>query len=571
MKKSLHIFIVIFFLSFNGIIIAAAQTFNIGDFSKPMQLPFNLAGTFGEPRPDHFHSGIDIKTNGVEGAPVIAIAAGFISRIRVSPYGYGKAIYVTHRNGYTSVYGHLSKFYGKIEQYIHTKHYAVQKSELDITLDSTTFVLQQNDTIAFSGNTGGSTAPHLHFEIRNTQTEHALNPLDFYPKNFYVDTIAPQINSVKLYFFDTSSFYNSVAMEYPLVKQNGIYTTTTQIQKLNYPMFAISLEGFDKQDDSENKNGIQKMNIFEKDSLVFQYNIKDIDFNKTRMCNAFVDYDEMKKGNGYFYNGYQLKNNSLPFYLAGYNGFFDVHSSNFSELKIQCFDYNNNKSEIQLNFKNSDNSLSKSSVVPNAKAISKFVKTDNTDSLLLKNIKIKFSPNTFYDNASLAISTTKKEDDILSDKYTLGNLNGLIPLQKPVIITLVTSIKKLKNKIVFVCKDFKGKETALKTTFNKSIFYTSTTALGTYYLKYDTVKPIVEKIEILPETISVHVVDNLSGVDIYNGYIDNNWVNFYYDAKNDNLIYNIDERCTKGEHLLKLIVTDKVGNENILLHKFILP
>lgn len=127
-----------------------SQEYRNSGFVKPMNLPFNLAGSFGEPRPDHFHSGIDIKTNGVEGEPVFAIGDGYISRIRVSPYGYGKAIYITHTNGFTSVYGHLSKFYGAIEKYIHEQHYLQRKSELDLTLDASVFPLKQNDTIAFS-------------------------------------------------------------------------------------------------------------------------------------------------------------------------------------------------------------------------------------------------------------------------------------------------------------------------------------------------------------------------------------------------------------------------------------
>lgn len=128
-----------------------------------MNLPFNLAGSFGEPRKDHFHAGMDIKTNGVEGEPVFAVYDGYISRIRVSPYGYGRAIYITHSNGFTSVYGHLSRFNDAIEKYIHKQHYLQKKSELDLYFDSTKLPVKQNDMIAFSGNTGGSSAPHLHF------------------------------------------------------------------------------------------------------------------------------------------------------------------------------------------------------------------------------------------------------------------------------------------------------------------------------------------------------------------------------------------------------------------------
>jgi hypothetical protein len=248
-----------------------SQEYRNAGFIKPMQLPFNLAGSFGEPRKDHFHSGIDIKTNGVEGEPVFAIGDGYISRIRVSPYGYGRAIYITHTNGFTSVYGHLSKFYSAIENYIHAKHYSLKKSELDLTLDPTVFPLKQNDTIAFSGNTGGSSAPHLHFEIRNTKTEHALNPLDFYPRDFYVDTIPPQINKVKVYrFYDRISIHCSSVYNLRK-KENYLNTDTIHYQIIHKSSF--SLEGFDKQDNSENKNGIKKIEVCQNNNLVFKYDL----------------------------------------------------------------------------------------------------------------------------------------------------------------------------------------------------------------------------------------------------------------------------------------------------------
>lgn len=134
-----------------------------------MNLSFSLAGSFGEPRPDHFHSGIDIKTNGVEGEPVFSIYDGYISRIKVSSVGYGKALYITHPNGYTSLYAHLGRFSDAIEKYVHGQHYARKQSEFDLYPDAEMFKVRQNDTIAFSGNTGGSTAPHLHFEIRDSK------------------------------------------------------------------------------------------------------------------------------------------------------------------------------------------------------------------------------------------------------------------------------------------------------------------------------------------------------------------------------------------------------------------
>ena len=526
-----------------------------------MNLPFNLAGSFGEPRKDHFHSGNDIKTNGVEGEPVFTIGDGYISRIRVSPYGYGRAIYITHTNGYTSVYGHLSRFYGEIEKYIHEQHYAQQKSELDIYLDANKFSLKQNDTIAFSGNTGGSSAPHLHFEIRDSKTEHALKPLDFYPKTFYVDTIPPQINKVKINFSE-NNFLNSLSEQYEIIKKNNIYTTAEPITIYNNSEFNFSLEGFDKQDTSENKNGIKKIEVFQKDSLVFQYDLTEIDFEKTRMCNAFVDYNEMVNDNGYFYNCYQLKGNLLDYYSNG-NGFFKLKNG-INYFEINCFDYNENISKIILSVKSTNaDSVTLDAIYRSANQNSKKIMIYKLDSIVNKEFKIKFTSNTFYDNSYIDILKIK-------DSFKVFNDHQNIPLQKSAKIEFKSSIKKDRNKIIIVRNNNK-KETALKTTFDKTKFYADTKELGTFYLKYDTTIPTINISNLssqISHSIQAKILDNLSGVNTYNGYIDDKWVNFYYDAKNDLIQYNLDEYCTKGEHTLKIIVTDNVGNKNTITQKF---
>ncbi|HUM51240.1 MAG TPA: M23 family metallopeptidase, partial [Chitinophagales bacterium] len=539
------------------------QEYRNSGFSKPMNLPFNLAGSFGEPRKDHFHSGIDIKTNGVEGEPVFAIGDGYISRIKVSPYGYGKVIYITHTNGFTSVYAHLSTFYGAIEKYIHSQHYVQQKSELDLTLDATIFPVKQKDTIAFSGNTGGSTAPHLHFEIRNTKTEHALNPLDFYPKEFYVDTIPPQINKVKINSI-YSDIYSSFSQYYFLKKVNNNLNAIDSIIIENDTLVSFSFEGFDKQDNSENKNGIKKMIIFQENRLGFKYDLTEIDFDKTRMCNAFVDYHEMMNDSGYFYNGYQLPGNKLNYYSVG-NGTFPLKNGR-NEFYITCYDYNENEIKINLTvFKRDADVMVDTAAAYNPDEIYGDISINKNDSIPLKNFKINLSANTFYDNNFLSIEKSTKGR---IEQYLVSNFALTIPLQKPAKIEFKSSIKKNRNKIVVVRQNHKGNETALKTTFDKNKFYAETKELGSFYLKYDTTKPTVEILNLKSEIINIKITDNLSSINTYNGYVDNKWVNFYYDAKNDVIQYNFDEYCSKGEHLLKIIVTDIVGNKTMIQQKF---
>lgn len=544
-----------------------SQEYRNSGFSKPMNLPFNLAGSFGEPRPDHFHSGIDIKTNGVEGEPVFAVYDGYISRIRVSPYGYGRAIYITHQNGFTTVYGHLSKFYGAIENYIHAKHYALKKSELDLTLDASVFPLKQNDTIAFSGNTGGSDAPHLHFEVRNTQTEHALNPLDFYPRSFYIDTIPPQLNRIKFYDITNSLYSCYKQHSYNLIKsENDSFFTTTYPIDISTELFGISIEGFDKQDTSTSKNGIYRIKTICNGTTLFQYTLNNIDLDKTRMCNLFVDYyEEINRGNGYYYSTLKLPRNKLSIYDSVLNyGLINLKEAIKYGIAIELFDYNLNITTIHLKFIHTDSFMVRSFMFDSVYFRKNKIST--------KDFKMVFPIDAFYDNTNVIhFIKNENKNSFLSLLHEVNKELG-IPLHKPAKIEFKSSIKKNRNKIVIVRQNHKGKETALKTTFDKTKFYAETKELGTFYLKCDTAKPIVEisnpKSQIPNSSIQVKITDNLSGIDIYNGYIDNRWVNFYYDAKNDVIEYKFDEFCSKGEHLLKIIVTDKVGNKTIAEQKF---
>lgn len=536
------------------------------NFSKPMNLSFSLAGSFGEPRPDHFHSGIDIKTNGVEGEPVFSIYDGYISRIKVSSVGYGKALYITHPNGYTSLYAHLGRFSDAIEKYVHGQHYARKQSEFDLYPDAEMFKVRQNDTIAFSGNTGGSTAPHLHFEIRDSKTEHALNPLDFYPKDFYTDTIPPQLNKVKIYKFK-SRFYEAQTEVLQLKRSGSFLTTDTQIIVDNYDFFCLSLEGFDKQDTSENKNGIYRMEVLRNNAVIFRYTMDDVDFDKTRMCNAFVDYHEMMNDSGYFYNAYLLKNNTLRIYQSD-NGLIELKNNDTAEIVIYCYDYKENKTGIRLTVIRND-----SGNLTEHKDVAGSMLTDKKDSVRLNGFKMIFPEKCFYDDVSLSVRRTAQPENWLSAVYSVSHPGTYIPLQKSARIEFNATVKKQRGKITLVRRDMDGKETALPTKYTNTRFYAESKKLGAFFLSYDTTNPEVKILysgtEISNNTIiQVKISDDLSGIGTYNGYIDNTWVNFYYDSKNDILQYQPDEYCQKGEHILKIIVTDKVGNMNTITQKF---
>ena len=164
-------------------------------YQHPVDIDLNLAGTFGEIRGSHFHGGADIKTNKQINLNVYAIDDGYVSRIKVNPYGYGKAIYITHQNNITSVYAHLNKYNKEIQKYIIKKQYEKESFDVELFFDSTTFKVKKGDIIGFSGNTGSSSGPHLHFEMRYTNTQEPMNLHDY---NFKIqDNIPPEIKEIK--------------------------------------------------------------------------------------------------------------------------------------------------------------------------------------------------------------------------------------------------------------------------------------------------------------------------------------------------------------------------------------
>ena len=532
-------------------------------FSQPIHLPFDLAGCFGEPRTAHFHSGIDIKTDGTEGKPVFSIYDGYISRIKVSPYGYGKCIYIKHPNGLTSVYAHLSAFNRKIEKYIHEQHYKNNQSELDVFFDSTIMPIRQDDTIAFSGNTGGSGGPHLHFEIRDSKSEHSINPLLF---NYsYIDTIPPSISSIKIYeIYD--NYYNAASESIQLIKKDNTLTVSQPVEvSSNAKAIGIGVQGYDQQFNNENKNGIYRI-IVKKGSInIFQYTLNEIDFDKTRMVSAFMDYKEQQQNKKDEYQCFRLPNNTLSIYDTIVNNGFLETPDTIEYITIECYDFKLNKTTILIPI-SAASKKTKSTV----KSSLNFRKKNT---LRDKGFSITFYENTFYDDVSLNF---KMDSSYTPPVYTMEE-NQYIPLNKACTVELESKIlgTELKKNAVIVVKNHEDKETALTTNVKDKWAYANTKDIGTFYLSFDTIKPFIQLLNYTAEgskftsnTIRVKISDNLSGISEYNGFIDGHWVNFYYDAKNDMLEYKFDEYCPSGEHKLILLVTDKKQNQATLEQYF---
>mgnify|MGYP000474372297 CR=1 FL=1 len=282
------------------------------DYSAPLNFRMLLSGTFGELRGNHFHAGIDIKTEGVEGQKVYSIADGYISRIKVSTWGYGKVLYITHpETGHTSVYAHLQSFSAKIDSIVKKKHYQKESFEINFYPNANTIQIKKGEVIALSGNSGGSGGAHLHFEIRDTKTEHPINPLQF---GFNIaDNIPPTLSKLKIYAFDTTLIDGYNKSKIINIKKTNNKYAIDENPKIS-GSFGLGISTYDKSNDSYNKNGVYSIKLCVDTNICYKFTVDELDFSTSRFINAHIDYAEKKESKNKYHRCYKLPNNKLTNY-----------------------------------------------------------------------------------------------------------------------------------------------------------------------------------------------------------------------------------------------------------------
>ena len=306
-------------------------------FSKPVEIPLILSGNFGESRTNHFHSGIDIKTQSKEGLNIISSANGYVSRIKIAHGGFGKALYIDHYNGFTTVYGHLKKFNKEIEDYIKKIQYKRQSYEVDIYLNKNTINLKKNQIIAYSGNTGSSLGPHLHYEIRNTSNQKPLNPLLFGMD--VKDTRRPEIKGLFVYTNIDNNIDKIIPKKLKLKRINDSVFRTNTINIKGKTGFGINV--IDKQDLANNKNGVHKISTYLNKKLINSINFDGFLFEESILINTLIDYQHYINNKERILKLFKTSGNKLSFYKNLNDGLIDEIKTN-SEFKIQVSDIKKN-------------------------------------------------------------------------------------------------------------------------------------------------------------------------------------------------------------------------------------
>jgi len=526
-------------------------------FQSPLEIPLVLAGTFGELRSNHFHSGIDIKTQQREGLRVLSIADGTITRIKVSHWGYGKALYIAHPNGYTSVYGHLQKFSPEIEAYVKKAQYAKQSYEVELFPDYGELKVTKGETIAFSGNTGGSAGPHLHFEIRSSVSEKPTNPLLY----GYEVRDATDPTLVSLY-------------GYPLSDGAQINQSGEKIQ-LNYSRQAdgsflaekvtaigtigFGINTFDRQDMAANKNGVYAVKQTVNGRVYSEFDFETFSFGETRYINTLIDYAHFYKHRQRVQKLFKEPFNHLGIYKTLYNnGEIDIEEGLSYNVELTISDIAGNTTKLVIPVEGKREPLK---IPKDEGKTENFILADKPNNFDLGAAKVYFPANTFYEDFYIRLE--KGSDTVaIHDNSVAAHRNFTISFDP-------SKYNEEERKQLFIAhldEDYRPSHS--KTYKRDGAFTTRTRTLGTYTLVRDSVAP-----EIRPKNfkekqwlsnynyLSMVITDDLSGIDTYSATLNGEWILMEYEPKTNTLTYDFDdERVKATENELKLTVTDNVGN-----------
>ena len=550
----MHKFLLLFLISFS---VFSQNEYPQDYFGSPLDINIVLAGTFAELRSNHFHSGLDIKTKQIEGLKVYGIADGYVSRIKIAHFGYGKVLYITHPNGYTSVYAHLQKFSPAIEKYIKTKQYDKESFEIEVFPTSKDLKITKGELIAYSGNTGSSSGPHLHFEIRDN-AERPINPMLFGID--VKDTRKPIISSVYAYPIGANSHVNGSNKKQKLriiPQKNGDY----KIEDLNaFGTIGFAIATIDKQDLAANKNGVYNISTYYNGVQNLEINFKRFSFSETKHLNRLIDYSHFKENKERLQKLFIEENNPLSMYdNIINNGYITLYDSTSSVYKAKIKDFKGNQTQLDFTIKGD---IKLPNDVEEEVSTQHYIQHDLEAELEQDNVKVNFYKDTFYD--SFFIDFSVKNDTLTLHKPTL-------PVKKHFTISFDISgydEEDLSQLYIAELIGWNNWPSYSSTKRKGNILSTRTKDLGTYVLARDTIAPTIKAVNFKSGSwlskyryLKVKIDDEGTGISNYRATVNGKWILMEYNYKKKTLTYDFNDAViTETKNKLKVIVIDNVGN-----------
>ena len=551
-----------------GIFLFAGITNNTAEaqqLRKPMDIPVLLSGNFGELRSNHFHSGIDFKTQGVEGKPIHSVQDGYVSRISVSPWGYGNGLYITHPDGTTTVYGHLQKFSQKITAYLKEKQYEQESFNVNLSLTPDELPVKEGELVALSGNTGSSGGPHLHFEVRDTETEEPMDPIEYY-KDLIKDTQAPKIQGIMVYSMPEKGVVNGSRRKLelkPVTAKNGKQTLTGKIEA--WGEIGLAVKGYDYMDNTSNIYGIKDITLTADSQVIFHSNLDRFAFDESRYLNSFTDFEEWKEHRSFYIKSFVDPGNRLRFIESLNRGILTIDEPRTYHLTYQLADAFGNTTRLSIQIEGKEQPIPE-------------VDTENTELFHwwsdnrfgAKGIRLAIPKGNLYDDLYFLYSV-KEDSTALGATHILHNKP--VAFHKSAKLSLRLQTDTLENKQQYgIVRLQNGRRSWTGGVYRNGWVDADIKETGSYTLGQDLVPPTITPLNpatwVSKQAIALRLSDNLSGVQTYRGEIDGQYVLFEMNSKSV-ITYHFDkERLARGKHTLKLFVTDACGNQSSYTYPF---
>lgn len=549
---------IFFLLLLSTTALFAQENYPENYFRSPMDLPLHPSGTFGELRRNHFHAGIDYRTEQREGLPVYAAADGYVSRIKISSYGYGTALYIDHPNGYTTLYGHLSKYAPEIEAYVRAKQYEKKSFDIELFPQPGELPVTKGELVALSGNTGGSGGPHLHFEYRDTKTEEIINPLFFGLNKIMKDSQKPTVYGVMAYALEDKAVVNE--SEKPVTLNLKLLKDGTYLADKIYARGAMgfSINATDKSTGSLGNNGVFKIETFINGNREFKVVFDQFAFDESRYINNFIDYQK--------YNAtkqrYQKLFINTPYTLGVIrdnttNGKIDIKEGETINYRIEVSDFHGNKRIVNGSIEYSD----KPATITQPKKVTPyFVKAANDNSYTKDGVSVFIPAHALYEDFYMDFDV---KDSIL---YLHDDS---VPVHGNIIVSFDVShlSPEVLQKTFIAGVD--GKRLLYNNSYMENGRLTAKVRyLGQFKLAQDDTAPKIYSASFAEgkwlsskDTFSLKISDDLAGIATFDAWLNGKWILMHYDYKTRIIFHNFSDGIVdEGRNDLKVTVTDNVGN-----------